>query len=98
MERRELAWIGFWPTPPPTADVVPVFPWFGVVLIGMAGMRLILSSPLAARLRSWQSREPLALGIAFIGRWSLPVYLLHQPVIIAIFYLLLIAKGVNPFA
>lgn len=83
---RELGWIGFWPTSPPTSDVVPIFPWFGVVLLGMAAMRLILASPLAEDLGHFHSSEPLARGLAFMGRWSLPIYVLHQPLIIAVFF------------
>jgi len=85
-EDRWLAWIGFWPTSPPTSDVVPVFPWFGVVLLGVALMRATLATPLAARMRSWRSEVPLARGVAFLGRWSLPFYLLHQPAIIGVLY------------
>jgi uncharacterized membrane protein len=83
---RELGWIGFWPTSPPTSDVVPIFPWFGVVLIGIAIMRLILASRLAEDLGHFHSNEPVAKGLAFIGRWSLPIYVLHQPLIIAVFF------------
>ena len=86
---RSLAWIGFWPISPPTSDVVPIFPWFGVVLIGMGGMQLLLASPLAARLGAFESREPVLHGLAFLGRWSLPFYVLHQPVIIGILWALL---------
>lgn len=85
-EQRSLAWIGFWPTSPPTSDVVPIFPWFGVTLLGVALMRLLLASPLAGGLRSWRSDVPLARGLAFLGRWSLPFYLLHQPLIIGVLY------------
>lgn len=83
---RELGWIGFWPTSPPTSDVVPIFPWFGVVLVGMAGMRLILDTPLATPLREVRSDQPLARGLAAMGRWSLLVYLAHQPILIALFF------------
>ncbi len=83
---RELGWIGFWPTSPPTSDVVPIFPWFGVVLLGMAGMRLILGSPLATGLRELQSPQPAARGLAVLGRWSLLVYLVHQPILIALIF------------
>ena len=79
---RPLAWIGFWPVSPATADVVPVFPWFGVVLLGIAGMRLLLGSRLAEPFGRWRSAEPAIRGLALIGRWSLPVYLVHQPIII----------------
>ncbi len=83
---RELGWIGFWPVSPPTSDVVPVFPWFGVVLIGAALTGLLRGTPLWARLAGFRTAQPVARGIAFIGRWSLPVYLLHQPLIIAALY------------
>lgn len=85
---RELGWIGFWPTSPVTSDVVPVFPWLGVVLLGIAGMKLLLASPLATRLAAVSSTEPAARGLAFVGRWSLLIYLLHQPLIIGGFDLL----------
>ncbi|MDC9822793.1 heparan-alpha-glucosaminide N-acetyltransferase [Devosia sp. ZB163] len=83
---RELGWIGFWTSSPPTSDVVPIFPWFGVVLLGIAGMRLLLASPLEPRLAAFSSNEPLARGLAFAGRWSLLIYLVHQPVIIAVLW------------
>jgi len=84
---RELGWIGFWPVSPPSSDVVPIFPWLGVTLLGIAGMRLLLASPLAARLGAHWS-NPLARGLAFMGRWSLLIYLLHQPLIIGAFMLM----------
>ncbi len=83
---RELGWIGFWPISPPTSDVVPIFPWFGVVLLGIAGMRLVLASPMAPRLAAIHFDQPPARGLAFIGRWSLLIYMLHQPLIIAVFF------------
>jgi uncharacterized membrane protein len=86
---RELGWIGFWPVSPPTSDVVPIFPWFGVVLLGIAGMRLILAGPLAPRLAGWHSDASPARGLAFLGRWSLLIYVLHQPLIIGVLYALM---------
>ena len=38
---RWLAWIGFFTAVPETADLVPMFPWFGVVLLGLAAYTLI---------------------------------------------------------
>ncbi len=83
---RELGWIGFWPVSPPTSDVVPIFPWFGVVLIGAGLLRLVRGTALEARLAGFRTMQPLARGLAFIGRWSLPVYLVHQPLLIAALY------------
>jgi uncharacterized membrane protein len=79
---KPLAWIGFWTIQPETTDIVPIFPWFGVVLLGIAAARLILASPLADRLASWQPRAPLSRALIFSGRWSLVIYLLHQPILL----------------
>ncbi len=81
MMQRELSWIGFWPLPPPTTDIVPVFPWFGVTLIGIAGTRLIMRSALWARISGWQFDGVLGRSLRWMGRWSLLIYLVHQPVI-----------------
>ncbi|MHB1111066.1 MAG: DUF1624 domain-containing protein [Devosia sp.] len=77
---KPLAWIGFWTTLPETTDIVPIFPWFGVVLLGMAAARLLLASPLGAHLPRWRARGPLWRGLVLCGRWSLLIYLLHQPI------------------
>lgn len=90
--QRSLAWIGFWPTSPPTSDVVPIFPWFGVVLLGVALMRLILASPVVTGISAWRSEVPVAHGVAYLGRWSLPFYLVHQPVIIGVLYGLMLIQ------
>jgi uncharacterized membrane protein len=79
-----LAWIGFWREPPLTVDLVPIFPWFGVTLAGVILMRLVLASPLRATLASWRG-GPIGRGLAVIGRWSLIIYLLHQPLIYGAF-------------
>lgn len=91
-EDRWLAWIGFWPTSPPTSDVVPVFPWFGVVLLGVALMRLIMASSLRVGISAWRSDLPVEKGVAWLGRWSLPFYLLHQPVIIGVLYAIMLIQ------
>lgn len=79
---KPLAWIGFWTAPPETTDIVPIFPWFGLVLIGIGAARLMLASPLKARLASWQARDPLSQGLTVCGRWSLLIYLVHQPILL----------------
>lgn len=83
---RSLAWIGFWPVSPPTADVVPIFPWFGVVVLGMGTLKLLRGLEPAKRLLAAESPEPALRGLAFIGRHSLAFYLIHQPVILAVLY------------
>lgn len=88
-EAKPLSWIGFWPVPPPTNDLVPVFPWFGVTLIGMGLTRVALARGWDARLARWRADGPAGRLLVWAGRWSLVIYLVHQPVLLA---------GVYPFA
>lgn len=80
------SWIGFWQVPPPANDLVPVFPWFGVVLLGIVATRLVLASSLAERLARIQPSGRLPRLLAFMGRWSLLIYLLHQPLLLGLVY------------
>jgi len=80
------SWIGFWQVPPPTNDLVPVFPSFGAVLLGILAMRLVLASPLAPRLAAIEARSRAARALAWLGRWSLLIYLLHQPLLLGLIY------------
>lgn len=75
-----LAWLGLSDLILQSADFVPVFPWFGWVLTGMALGRLALTSPLAARLAQWRGESLPARTLIWGGRHSLLVYLVHQPV------------------
>lgn len=75
-----LAWLGFSRLPLRTADFVPVFPWFGCVLVGMALAKFIL--PLGGAWRDWRARILPARILAWGGRHSLLVYLVHQPIFI----------------
>lgn len=72
-----LAWIGFFTAVPETADLVPMFPWFGLVLLGVIGMRLLEAAPAF----TWSSPALWARALARIGRWSLIIYLIHQPLL-----------------
>lgn len=73
-------WIGFARTIPDTADLVPIFPWFGVFLTGALGMRLLQSNAVV----TWHSTALPIRGLGLLGRWSLLFYLLHQLVLFGI--------------
>ena len=69
-----------------TVDYTPLFPWFGLVLIGMAlgeyfypGGERRFSPPALP--------EYIRAPLAFLGQHSLVIYLVHQPVIILCLYL-----------
>ncbi len=75
-------WVGLVTHPPVTEDWVPVLPWLGVVLWGLAAGQwllrwrpAVLAAPLPVPLRPLR---PLAV----LGRWSLTVYMVHQLVLI----------------
>ncbi|MGL4291597.1 MAG: DUF1624 domain-containing protein [Phreatobacter sp.] len=102
LDARWLAWLGLGRLPLNTADYVPLLPWFGCVLAGMVAARLSLASPLADRLFAWRPRFGPARLIAWAGRHSLPIYLLHQPVffgtlLLATWLVALPVAGTRPF-
>jgi uncharacterized membrane protein len=74
-----LSWIGLVTRKPITEDWVPVLPWFGVMLAGLAGAQWLL----ARRRAAFAGPVPaMLLPLATLGRWSLSFYMLHQPLLI----------------
>ncbi len=83
--RLPLAWIGFMTVKPATEDYVPLFPWTGVLLLGVA-----LGDTLYRR--NWSAvagAQRWPAWLAFLGRHSLAVYMLHQPLLIGVLWLAL---------
>jgi uncharacterized membrane protein len=62
-------------------DYRPLLPWFGVVLLGLFFGN---SAYLIWRKKSPPTRAPRAAApVTFLGRHTLPIYLIHQPVMMA---------------
>jgi uncharacterized membrane protein len=76
-----LNWIGMMTHKPPTEDFVPLFPWLGVVLAGVAAGAWVAGSGRAS-VGSLSRYAPHWL--AFVGRHSLLVYMVHQPILVGI--------------
>lgn len=93
-----LDWLGLGQSSPRTNDYVPIFPWFGAVLLGLIVGRLLLQSDAGTRLSQWRASNRPTRWLATAGRWSLPVYLLHQPVMLAVLYGVLRMTGPHPEA
>ena len=78
--------LGFSTELPATEDYVPLFPWLGVVLLGLALGALwrrwgfAVAAPLAALTAS----APRFLTL--LGTWPLTVYLAHEPILAAILW------------
>ena len=73
-----LVWIGLGSEAPMTNDFEPIFPWFGFMLLGLAAGKF------------WLGRAPAPQGgvpgmLARLGRWSLIIYLVHQPLLFGLF-------------
>jgi uncharacterized membrane protein len=82
-DRRALGWIGFMTAKPVTEDYVPLFPWMGVLFLGIALGHLLVRTDF----RAIMSLAPLPRWLAFLGRHSLAIYLLHQPLLFALLWL-----------
>lgn len=78
-DTRWTNWVGLVTRKPITEDYVPVLPWLGVMLWGLAAGRWLL----ACR-PSWLAGDlpVFARPLAVLGRWSLSFYMVHQPVLI----------------
>lgn len=81
-----LLWLGLAPENFYTFDYFPIFPWLGLMLIGVfTGNKLYANGKRKFRMPKEQKAAKL---LVLIGRHSLAVYLLHQPILMAILYVL----------
>jgi uncharacterized membrane protein len=71
----------------PMADWYPILPWFGMVLIGIwLGHTLYTGGQRQFALVD-RSGLPVIRELAFLGRHALLIYLVHQPVLVGIVFL-----------
>lgn len=87
VETPWLVWLGFMPPGYAAVDYFPLAPWFGLVLVGVGLGKIVYSG----------NRRQLALpdlsalapvrGLTWLGQRSLPIYLIHQPLLYAGFIL-----------
>jgi len=85
-DSNAISWMGFAPNKPRTEDFVPLFPWLGVVLLGIGAGDLWQQSaaPWAQALRRYGGSG--WHWITVLGRWPLTVYMLHQPLLFGALY------------
>ncbi|MGV8804239.1 MAG: heparan-alpha-glucosaminide N-acetyltransferase [Polaromonas sp.] len=84
LNQNVFNWLGLVSRKPITEDYVPVIPWLGVMWWGMAAGQWVLR-----RRPQWLARPlgPAGQPLAWLGRWSLSYYLLHQPILIGLLML-----------
>ena len=87
LDSQAWNWLGLVSRKPITEDYVPLTPWLGAMWWGMGCGQLLLRHR-----RAWlTSRMPRQSGpLAWLGRWSLSWYMLHQPVLMGA--LMLVAR------
>ena len=93
-----LDWLGLGASDPVTNDYVPIFPWFGLVLIGVAAGKLLLAQRETLGLARWRADNPFFKLLVWAGRKSLPIYLTHQIILLGLLYGIAQIVGPNPSA
>ncbi len=85
-DHRIFAWIGLSENPPSTLDYYPLLPWFMIFLAGTLFVRYA-NSFIVKRINKAKP-YPSRLGniLILVGRKSLLIYLIHQPIFFALFY------------
>ncbi|MCJ2075092.1 DUF1624 domain-containing protein [Methylobacterium sp. E-016] len=98
LDAPALFFLGLGRLTPQTNDYVPLFPWFGIVLLGVALGRIALPWFACSRAGLWQPRSRGARAATFAGRHSLAIYLVHQPLLLGALTGLVALTGPHPRA
>ena len=77
---------------PSQADYMPLFPWLGVFLLGCVIGRTCYKEKKTLFARG-ETMKAIARPVEFIGRHSLIIYLVHQPVVYGILYVIFLLIG-----
>jgi uncharacterized membrane protein len=72
-----LFWLGFMPRNFYTFDYFPLIPWLGVLMLGIYSGKYIVR-----RTTDLKFESRFSTAFTFLGKNSLTVYLIHQPVLI----------------
>ena len=78
---------------PDVADYMPLIPWMGVFLIGAAAGRVLYKEKKTLFGGAGKTVRAVTRPLEFMGRHSLIIYLVHQPVIYCVLYLIFKLTG-----
>lgn len=87
-----LIWLGMPQAGVVMVDYYPLLPWSGIALLGLGAGRAAARSGGAPGLMGKLAAAPPGQALGWLGRHSLPIYLLHQPILIG---LLLAAQTIS---
>ena len=88
-----LSWLGLGSIAPDASDFRPVFPWLAPALLGVGTAKLCHRAGWLQVLAAPKLEGLSGNALRFIGRHSLVYYLLHQPVLFALFWVWLQLAG-----
>jgi len=83
-----LLWLGLQPNGFITVDYFPLLPWLGVVSLGLFTGGIFYKNYQRRFTLPDLSSNVLMKLLSFLGRHSLIIYLIHQPVLISVLYIL----------
>ncbi len=89
---RWWVWLGLMPDNYTPNDYFPLIPWLGVVLLGLFIGNSLYNDQGRTFFLPNLADNPLAKLLQWLGRHSLTIYLLHQPILFAIFFGLYFAR------
>ena len=89
---KYLAWIGLYPGPTGSADFYGFLPWSSAYIFGLGFAKILISK--ISEIRSESSllfiksnrKSVLQVSFFWIGRNSLIVYLIHQPIFMGLIF------------
>jgi uncharacterized membrane protein len=92
-------WLGLTPdwALPAMFDYVPLLPWLGPTLLGVALTKLALSRGLDVSWSAWHPTGAIPRALILAGRWSLVIYLVHQLILLAPYFALVALARTPPF-
>lgn len=83
-----LLWLGLIPSNFFTVDYFPLLPWFGAVLLGIfVGKKLYPNHKRSFHLNDMSEHRSVKI-LSFLVRHSLIIYLIHQPIMLALIWLI----------
>ena len=81
-----LSWLGLASSAPTANDFRPVFPWLAPVLLGIGAAKMYHRAGWLHGLAMLKLEGRFARSVRFLGCHSLLYYLLHQPILFALFW------------
>ena len=87
-----LYWLGLSTAARRAVDFVPVLPWLAPCLLGIGLTKLAVRAGLLDQAGAVPP-GPAIRALAWLGRHSLPIYLMHQPLLIAVIWAFTKLKG-----